>query len=161
MSKSPKSQFYRYSLKTAALQGNVWCADIAWLYLRPPENAQTLESLYCHFKMTFDSSVPSARRIVEAIGISSRATIFATPTYEKQFDINVSADGNREVDITIDLSTLLKKDNVKFQEDLGDFTTNDFTFVFIKLPLELRNTLTVGTIDIWKLDGMFTTNEIR
>lgn len=158
---SPKSQFYRYSLKTAAIKGNVWCGDIAWLYLRPPEDAQSIESMYCRFRMRFDSGVSVGERVVEKIGISSSASLFLTPTYEKELELNQAADGDRYVDISIDLSSLLKKDNIRFQEDFGDFSTQDFTFVYIKLPGTLRNNLTVGTIELWKLDGMFTTKEIR
>lgn len=158
---SPKSQFYRYSLKTAGLKGNSWCGDIAWLYLRPPEDAQSIESMYCRFRLRFDAGVAVGDRILEKVGISSSASLFDTPDYERELEINQAADGDRYVDISIDLSTLLKKDNVKFQEDFGDFSTQDFTFVYIKLPYSLRNNLSVGTIELWKLDGMFTTKEIR
>lgn len=159
MSIGTKSQFYQHSLKTAGLFGQAICSNRAHLYLRPPEDALSIESLYCRFRMTFDASVAVGNRVLSTVGIASRPSRSAS--YQRELVINQAADANRVVDITVDLSSLLRSTDVHFENDFGDFTTDDFTMVFVTLPNGLYQVLTVGIIDVWKLDGMFTTKEIR
>lgn len=74
----------------------------------------------------------------------------------------MSADANRRVDLSIDLTHLLKHDNVSYEEDaFDDGPTTGYTAVEILLADTLRETSTVGTIEIWKIDGLFTTTGIR
>lgn len=164
MSKSPKSQFYRYSLKTGGLINAFMCSDKAWLYLLPPEDAQSIENLYCHVKITFDSSVATSSQKLKAIGISSVPYdngIYGAPSYEREIELNLQADGSRVIDTVLDLTTILNKENVRFANLFGDFSFNDFTMVYIKLADALQDQLVVGTINIWKIDATFTTKEIR
>ena len=66
------------------------------------------------------------------------------------------------VDINIDLSPLLLKPNVAIDTDpLGSWANNNMTFVLIKLPDDLRSTDPTGTINLWKIDALFTTKEIQ
>ncbi len=160
---SPKSQFYRYSLKTGGVIGSSMCTNIAWLYLLPPEDAQSIENLYCRIKLTFDSSVAISSRKLVAVGVSSKAqnNFNGAPAYSREVELNLQADGSRVVEATIDLTTILRKTDIRFSSSFGDFTTDDFTMVYIRLPDALQSILVVGTINVWKLDGTFTTKEIR
>lgn len=159
MSIGTKSQFYQHTLKLAGLFGNSLCSNRAWLYIRPPEDALSIESLYCRLRITFDSAIPVADRVLNTVGVCSRNSRSAT--YSRELTINQAADGNRVVEVTIDLTSLLRRTDVHFENDFGDYTTDDFTMVFFTLPANLQNNLTVGIIDVWKLDAMFTTKEIR
>lgn len=163
MSKSPKSQFYRYSLKVGGLINAAMCTDKAWLYLLPPEDAQSIENLYCHIKITFDSSVVLPSQKLVAVGISDvPLTRFNAPVYEKEIELNLQADPvTRVIETTVDLTTLLKKDNVRFDNVFGDFSINEYTMVYIRLADALQDILVVGTINVWKLEALFTTKEIR
>lgn len=164
MSKSTKSQFYRYTLRSVAVANRAACTDKYYLYPVPPEDALTIENLFTHFKITFDSSVPAGSRVVEAIGITNERPLFNGnhASIERLIQLDEVADGNRVVDIKIDLSDLLVKENVGFTPLFGaDYETENQTFVYVKLPSGLRETLNVGTIDIWKTDILYTTREIR
>lgn len=165
MSQSTKSQFYRYSLRTAALTGYTMCTHKAYTYISPPEDAQTIENLFCHLKITFDSAIDAGSQVLEEIGIASEWPFsrVQVPTYLNTIQLNQAADANRVIDIKIDLTSMLKKDNVRFDvtDSTGNFLQNDMTLVYIKLPDSLIDESNVGTIDIWKIDALFTTKEIR
>lgn len=168
MSISPKSQFYRYSLKTGGLISTSMCTNVAWLYLLPPEDGQSIENMFCHIKLTFDSAIATSSQKLLAVGISNSPSsshypsfLYGDPTYEREIELNLQADGDRVVEATVDLSSILNKQNVRFANVFGDFTTEDFTMVYIRLPDALQSILNVGTINIWKLEALFTTKEIR
>jgi hypothetical protein len=131
----------------------------------PPKDALTIERLFCHFVFLFDSSVAASDRVVQSVGIVDQLVPFpitATSNYQRRQPVNMSADANRRVDLSIDLTHLLKHDNVSYEEDaFDDGPTTGYTAVEILLADNLREISTVGTIEIWKLDGLFTTTGIR
>jgi len=162
-SKSTKSQFYRYTLRTAGSVGS-FCASRVYIYIVPPQGAISIENLFLHFRMVFDSAVTSDLRVIESIGVANERPLLytGTPSELKKFDLNQAADGNRRVDIKLDLTTLLNKDNVGFTSLLSaDYTIGDQTHIQIKVPDQLLNTVAVGTIELCKVDAIFTTSEIR
>lgn len=156
-----KNQEYKYSLKSVAVDTTniltTMCAGKALFYIVPPEDAQTIQYLRTHFKLKFDSSIPTAYRRLDRIGIvDSKFNI----TYERYLDLNLIADGNREVEVNINLTPLLKKDNVAytlFEDAFG----NGYTYIFIELAPELENTGSIGEMRLWKADALFTTLGIR
>jgi hypothetical protein len=142
------------------------CTDKLYLYPVPPEDALTLEGLFTHFRIVFDSSVAVGDRVVESIGIANQRPLFINdePTIYKKLVLNEAADGDRRVDIKVDLTDLLVdlKENVAWTPVFGaDYDDGDQTFIYIKFPTTLRDTLNVGTIEIWKADSLYTTREIR
>lgn len=163
-SQSTKRQEYTYSLKTVALTNAGACRDKFLFWLAPPQDAISIQYLRTHFVFQFDSGVAVADRVIEKIGIISKFDYTETDAaYFRALDLNLAADGNREVDIDINLSSLLKKDNVAFTSDpLGVSGSEEgYTLIYIKLPVSLELTGTVGTIKLWKADGLFTTKGIR
>lgn len=158
-----KNHFYPFTFRTAAIVNAAWCRDKAYLYLVPPQDALTIENMFVHFKFTFDAGVASGDRKIEYIGIANEVPLLiqANPSYLRKIDLNQSADVNRKLDIKLDLSSLLKKDNVRYREYFETPVTTDYTYVIIKLAEALRDTGTVGTIDLWKMDGLFTSKGIR
>lgn len=163
-----KLQPYPYSLKTiAAGSGQSICRNRFLMYMIPPKEALTIERLFCHFVMTFDSGIAAASRKIDSIGIvdetSSIFPITAEANYQRRQTVDLSADANRVVDLSIDLTHLLKHDNVRYEEVGFDSSDTDtgFTVVEIKLPDALEDTSTIGVITLWKIDGLFTTDGIR
>jgi len=164
MSKSTKSQHYRYTHRSVAVAGRGSCTEKIYLYPVPPEDALTIESLFTHFQFTFDSAVPSDYRKIEYIAVASERPLFINdqPTTMQRIDLNVSADVNRKVDLKLDLTHLLVKENVGFTSLLSaDYEQDNMTLIYVKFPNYLRDTLNVGTIDLWKADSVYTTREIR
>lgn len=163
MSRSTKRHIYPYTLRTAAMVNVAHCTDKAILYLAPPAQALTIENLFCHLRFTFNSDTPVGDRVVEYIGVCNEIPILVSqdPSYLRKIDLNVAADGNRKVDIKVDLSELLNRNNANYREYFDSPVTDDFTYCILKLADGNRTDLTVGTIDLWKLDGLFTTTGIR
>lgn len=164
MSKSTKSQFYRYTLRSVCVGNTQMCTDKVYLYPVPPEDALTIEGCFTHFRILFDSSVASADRVVESIGIANQRPLSYNdePAVHRRLVLNRAADGNRRVDIKVDLTSLLTKENVGWTPVFGaDYDDGDQTFIYIKLPNALHDTLNVGTIELWKADSLYTTREIR
>lgn len=165
MGSQNKLQPYPYSLKTVLAANQAGCLNRFFLYMLPPKEALTIERMYCHFVFQFDSSVAAANRVVQSIGIVDELTPFpitAESNYQRRQAVNMQADSNRRVDLSIDLTHLLNHDNVAYEENaFDDGPSNGYTAVEILLSDNLRETSTVGTIEIWKIDGLFTTTGIR
>lgn len=163
MSKSTKSQFYRQTLRTAGSEGQI-CTSRVYLYPVPPQDALTIEGLFMHLRFVFDSSITTADQVLESIGISDTRPFLYNqdPTNLKKMVLNLAADGNRRIDIKLDLTHLLTKENVAFTPLLSaDYTTGGLTLIQLKLPNRLQDTLAVATIELWKVDALYTTREIR
>lgn len=167
MSTGTKNQFYKYTLRTVATYNKSLCNDKHYLYIVPPEDALTIENLFTHIKITFDSTLASDLQVVRQVGVASErpSRVSETPRYLNVVDVDQFADSNREVDLRLDLTSMLKKDNVAFKDDFGaDFETNDMTMIYMKLDNEIRNIPSnedVGIMWLWKGDGLWTTQGIR
>jgi len=168
MGNQNKLQAYPQSLKTSELMTQTVCGNRSFMYLVPPKDALTIERLYTHFVMQFESAISSGDRFVQSIGIVDEIPLLSsyTANYQRRIELNTQADANRRVDIGLDLTQLLKRDNVAYEE--GGFDPADdegFTFVEILLSPNLTsvhpNYLNVGTIEVWKTDALFTTIGIR
>lgn len=167
MGSQNKQQAFPYSMKTIAADSNqLICTGRFFMYMIPPKDALTIERLFCHFVMQFDSGVASADRVLQSIGIVDELRPFpqnAEANYQRRQILNVSADSNRRVDVSIDLTHLLKRDNVAYEESVFDPGAADtgYTAVEILLADNLLTTSTVGTLELWKIDALFTTIGIR
>lgn len=168
MGSQNKQQPYPYSLKTGAIGTYSVCGRRIFMYLVPPKDALSIERLYSHFVFQFNASISASDRVVQSIGIVDEIPLsdILDANYQRRIDLNISADANRRVDIGIDLSHLLNRENVAYEE--GGFDPADdegFTFVEIRLSDNLNishpNYLDTGTIELWKTDALFTTVGIR
>jgi len=162
-----KLQAYPYSMKTIAADSNQGiCTNRFFMYMIPPKDALTIERLYCHFVMQFDSGVASADRVLQSLGIVDELRPFPQTkiaNYQRRQALNISADSNRRVDVSIDLTHLLKHNNVAYEESVFDPGSSDtgYTAVEVLLADNLLNTSNVGTLELWKIDALFTTTGIR
>lgn len=165
MGNQNKLQPYPYSLKTVLASNQSACLNRFFLYMLPPKEALTIERLFCHFVFQFDAGVAAADRVVQSIGIVDQLVPFpitATSNYQRRQSVNMTADANRRVDLSIDLTHLLNHDNVAYEEDaFDDGPTTGYTAVEILLADALQSTSVTGTIEAWKIDGLFTTTGIR
>lgn len=163
MSESSKHHFYHYTARSIAVAGIGWCGGKILLFIMPPEKALTIENLSIHFKATFDSGVASGQRIVKAVSIVDDIPLLYNSNsdlnYMRTLDLNVAADVNRKVDLKLDLSHLLKKDNVGFRDLFEE--PSGLTYVMIEPDNALIGNNNIGTIDLWKIDAQFTTQGIR
>lgn len=165
MSESTKSHWFPHTARSIAFNGVTWCGGKIILYVMPPEKALTIENLYIHFKATFDSGVSVGNRVVKDISVIDTIPLLNTSNsdvnYMRTQELNIAADGNRKVDIKIDISHLLKKDNVGYRELFGGGDETGLTYVMIQPHNNLIGNVNIGTIDLWKIDAQFTTEGIR
>lgn len=169
MSKTTKTQFYRYSLRSVCGRGFQMCGNIFMFEVIPPDNALTIENLFVRLRVTFVVGVAVGDRKIEEIGIVSDFNPFGSTfvglDHWRKLEINKTADGDRVIDFYIDLSTLLKKENVGDPSFLGGDAPG--TFIYIKLPHALEvdfgdgSGINNGSINVWKADAVYTTTEIR
>lgn len=170
MSESSKHQPYTYSLKTVAFGRNasntgssLICTGSIIFYPVPPDGALTIENLYVHLIMQFDAAIPSAARVLRKIGIIDTpiSPLFFPSLVNrlKTLDVNIEADANRIIDYRIDLSSLLKKDDVAYRGVFEEDSTpeNGYTMVYLEFDETLESTSNVGSILQWKTDALFTT----
>lgn len=165
-SESTKHQEYTYSFKSAAYanqssSGSDLCTEKVLFYLIPPQDAISIQYLRTHLIIEFDSGVPAASRILESIGIADEFNyIDEQVDYLRILPIGQAADANRRVELDINLTPLLNKDNIAYSTELS-ILGNGYTFVYLKFPDALAANLSVGRIILWKVDALFTTKGIR
>jgi hypothetical protein len=158
-----KKQEYTYSMKTAGVDTRdiltTFCNGRAIFYLIPPKDALSIQYLRTQFKFIFDSSIPTDWQKIYRIGIrDSKLDDFVT--YERYIELDLAADGARTVQIDMNLTPLLKKDDVAYTEFEDTFGTG-YCYVYIELAPELAATGTIGEMRLWKVDALFTTVGIR
>lgn len=162
MSQQSKQQVFPYSMRTIAAINQTMCSYRAFMYIVPPKSALTIENLYTHFVMLFDAAVAAADRKILSIGISDQVPFITdNANFQRQIDINQSADANRRVDLAIDLSALLKRTNAGYKETTDSSLGTGYTYVEILLPLNIGTNANTGTIELWKIDALYTTTGIR
>ena len=130
----------------------------------PPEKALTIENCFVHFKARFDSGVSAPNRVVKSISVVDKIPLFydsnSDVNYIRTQELNIAADVDRYVDIKVDISHLLKKDNVRFREYFDD-NVDGATYVMIEPADALVGVSNIGTINLWKIDSQYTTQGIR
>lgn len=168
MSTSTKLQQYKYSLRSVCIAprqipNSYMCNNRFIVYPVPPDNAITVENLYLHLIVQFNVGIASGSRKITRIGIGNNYPLYGSnPARWRYYDVNLSADPTtRIIDTRIDLSALLKKDDVRWADyfDHGDPSKTGFTYVIIDLPAEL--TSTNGDLLLCKMDALYTTTGIR
>lgn len=164
MSRSTKVHFYDHTLRSAAATGLSLCRDKAYFYLVPPKKAQTVENMYLHLKMTFDAAIPSGQRVLQYIGIGNEFPLFIEndPSgYFNKLDLNLAADPTtRKIDLRLNLTPLLKKTNAGWR-DRTNIDGPNLTYVIIKTADGNRDINTVASVELCKVDALYTTTGIQ
>ena len=169
MSTTTKLQAYTYSLRSTAIAptnmpNSYMCNNRFLVYPVPPDNAITIENLYLHLIVKFASTVPSGSRKIWRIGIGNNYPLFGNdPNRFKFYELNAAADPTTRIaDVRIDLSALLKKDDVRWRDyfDLNDPSVVGYTYIVIDLLGELMGGSN-GDLILCKMDALYTTKGIR
>lgn len=158
MSETTKYQQYKYSMRTASIVNAPICRDKIFVYPVPPDDALTIENLYLHLVIQFTPALSASIKKISKIGI---ANALSNPTRLRTYEINKSADANSIVDLRIDLSALLKNDDVAWRDFSTDPATNNMTYVYIELPSDFATISVGGSAKICKTDCLYTTVGIR
>ena len=164
---SSKKQEYKYSIKTGAYADTSHLGmmlDKFLFYLVPPQDSIAIKSLRTSLKIQFDASIPVADQIIEQIGITSDYLYDENEAaYFRSLMLNKAADANRIVELDIDLTSLLKKDNVFYNAGMFNFgNSSQFTFIWLKIGrgTNLQSSFN-GLILKWKADALFVTKGIK
>lgn len=163
MSQSTKVQFYKHTLRSSALVGGGLCRDKAYFYLVAPKKAQTIENMYLHLRITFDAAIAVGNRKIQYIGVGNEYPFFIEDVpsgYFNKLDLNLAADGARQINLRLNITPLLKKENAGWRDRFND-TATDLTYVIIKTPDGNRDISNVATVQICKIDALYTTTGIQ
>ena len=163
MSQSTKVHFYDHTLRSAAATGLSLCRDKAYFYLVAPKNAQTIENMYLHLKITFDAGVAAPNRVLQYIGVGNEypLDIADDPSgYFNKLDLNLAADAvTRKIDLRLNITPLLKKENAGWRDRFN--AEPDLTYIIIKTADANRDVTTVASVELCKVDALYTTTGIR
>lgn len=169
MSESTKLQPYKYSLRSMSIApdftpNGYLCNYKYYVMPVPPQDALTIENLYLHLKVRFNTGIASGSRMITKIGVANERPSFIdnVPSRLRTYDVNLTADANRYIDVKIDLSALLDKKAVGYKGyfDFEDAAT-EYTYVYFELPPELVNTGSIGDLIICRMAALYTTLGIR
>lgn len=163
MSQATKNQFYRYSMRSTLILNQFMCTKRIMVHQLPPDSALSIENLFMRLRFTFSSTLLAGQNVLYRVGIISDYPAYGQQDAEswvRYLTLNQAADGNNQIDLNLDLSHLLKKDNI---DAVG---TGSATLVYIETAVASNEVsidilANAGTINICKLDGIYTTREIR
>lgn len=166
MSETTKFQQYKYSLRSTTIApknfpNSYLCNYLMYIMPVPPDDAISIENLYLHLKIRFNSGIAAGSRKITKIGIASNRPLFGgTPDRLKTYEVNLSADADRYIDTRIDLSALLDKDAVGYKDYFdSDEVGVKYTYVYVELPSELTGTN--GDLYLCRMDALYTTTGIQ
>ena len=162
MSQSTKVHFYQHTLRSSALVNGGLCQDKAYFYLVAPKKAQTIENMYLHLRITFDAAIAVGDRKIQYIGIGDEYPFFIDQEpsgYFNKLDLNLAADASRKINLRLNLTPLLKKDNAGWRDRFN--AESGLTYVIIKTPDGNRGITSVATVEICKVDALYTTTGIQ
>lgn len=141
----------------------VFCRGVVLMRVQQPDDALTMENLLMRFRMRFDASTAAgAFRTIKRVGVVSEVPSLAffgpapddpnlgiVPDYHRYLDVSYAADGNRYVDVRLDVSSLIDK------------SRPDQNWVYVMIDdVDYIASLT-GDIKLWKMDALYTTTGIR
>lgn len=147
-----RHQEYRYQYKTISLQNARDCGPGGTLNLNLPSNLLEVKNLWAHVRIVFHASEPVQNRKI--IGIGPR--VFSSNDFNQPLmkQLNLTADANRRIDFTADLTQIVK------QLIISDpaLYAQGYIGIGILHPDYLQQ---LATIEIWKMDLVYTTQGIR
>jgi len=152
MGAESRHQEYRYQYKTIALQNARDCGAGATLNFNLPSNLLEIKNLWAHIRIVFHASEPVGNQKI--IGIGTRQ--FSTDDFNQPLmkPLNLTADANRRIDFTADLTQIIKQLIIND----ASLAAQGFVGIGILHPTYLSQ---IATIEIWKMDLVYTTQGIR
>lgn len=148
-----------YQYRSVAVARSIFCGWGPHLYVSLPEDLLELKNVAIHASLLFDVSVASGNRKIHWIGGGYETDYFSQTVKSEQpamVYINKSADVNRRVDVTIDISHLIPNLVI---DDNPTFDQPSFEVSIVTDPTG-DNSVT-GVLEIWKVDLIYTTKGIQ
>lgn len=153
-----RNQEYIYQYLTVAAAQLFFCGFGPRLSVNVPKNLLEIKSLCVHAILLFNATVPLSYRKLHYIG---GQMVFNTEFNGVAADqpamiyVNRSADANRRIDITVDISHLIDKLVI---DDGDSYSSAHFD---LGLVTDLGNNNVGGTLELWKVDMIYTTKGIQ
>lgn len=146
-----RHQEYRYQYKSISIKNGWSCGNGATVSMNLPTDFLEAKNLYCHLRIRFHASEPSAKRKITYIG---QPTWPPTGEQPKMIYVNKTADADRYIDLKIDLTQLIPE--LDIQEPT--FFQQGYFNIGIIHPEVLSQ---LATVELWKMDLVYTTTGIR
>lgn len=155
-----RHQEAKYQYRSVAVARSIFCGYGPILGVSVPDDLLELKNVAIHASIVFDVSVASGNRKLHWIG--GRYTLNPYPdqtaSSEQAAMIHIlqSADANRRVDVTIDISHLIPELTI---DTNPTFDQPSFEVSMVTDPTG-ANSVT-GVLEIWKVDLIYTTKGIQ
>lgn len=155
-----RHQEAKYQYRSIAAARTIFCGYGPHLYVSVPEDLLELKNIAIHASLLFDVSVSAPNRKLHWIGGAYQINPYPDQTVASEqpqmIYINQAADGNRRVDVTIDISHLIPLIPI---DDNPTFDQPNFEVSMVTDPTG-ANSVT-GVLEIWKVDLIYTTKGIQ
>lgn len=160
MARQSRHQEYQYQYRQVAVARTIFCGYGPSLNVSIPDNMLKLINVSLHASIVFDPSVSAPSRKLWWMGGKALYNPYPDQSLKAvqpaMMPINLLADANRRVDVTIDISHLIPLltidssptfDQPSFEVDLITDPSGSFAIT--------------GVIELWKVDYIYTTKGIQ
>jgi hypothetical protein len=151
MGGTTRHQEYRYQYKSVSTQNARTCGNGATMSFNLPSDFLEAKNLYCHIRVRFHASEPVGNQKILYIGQPAWPPDGEQPN---MVYVNRSADGDRRIDLEIDLTQIIEK----LEQQPAAFGGQGYFNVGILHPGVLAQ---LATVELWKMDLVYTTTGIR
>lgn len=149
-----------YQYRSVAVARSIFCGYGPVLNVSIPDDLLELKNVAIHASLLFDVSVAAGNRKLHWIGGGYAVNPYPDQTVKSEqpnmIHILQSADANRRVDVTIDISHLIPLLEI---DDSPTFDQPSFEVSMVTDPTG-ANSVT-GVLEIWKVDLIYTTKGIQ
>lgn len=147
---SSQVEDYPRTIKVISLSDQFMCANRFFLRAVPPDDMLEVKEIYTEILIRFNSDVAAAAQKILKIGVSADAPDFILdqPSEVKYLDKEFTADANGLLHVGLDLTPYI----------VNPFGDN---WIEIQLHDDLFGESDYGTILIWKVDLVHTTENVR
>jgi len=151
MGGTTRHQEYRYQHKSISTQAALSCGYGATMSFNLPSEFLEAKNLYAHISIVFHASEPVDNRKILYIGQPSYPQTGPQPN---MVYVNKTADANRRIDLEIDLTQIIEK----LEPQAPAFSQQGYINIGILHPGILTQ---LATVELWKMDLVYTTTGIR
>lgn len=146
-----RHQEYRYQYKSISAKNARSCGYGATMSFNLPSDFLEAKNLYCHLSIVFHASEPVGNRKILYVGQPAWPPEGEQPA---MIYVNQTADGNRRIDLKVDLTQIIDK----IVPQPPEFGGQGYFNVGILHPGILEQ---LATVELWKMDLVYTTTGIR
>lgn len=160
MGSQTRHQEATYQYKTVAVARSIFCGYGPHLDVSIPDNLEELKNVSIHAVLQFDNTVSAGNRKLYFIGGDYEMNTYPDQTVKAvqpaMMEVNLSADANRRIDVTVDITHLIK--NLEF-DLIGSFDQPSVALGMVTDKTGLNSV--TGVLELWKVDLIYTTKGIQ